>query len=376
MKQGIRWCMVVFVCVSVYTFSSAQLNNSFFNSSKKNQAVGDFSLSLENLNYFRNVEYKTLQDEGRTLFGYQFSPELNYQLSDHVQVSAGWWIQRDFGGSGFYQSIPIYSLQIKKNEHTLRFGNLLGGMQHNLLEPLYDPERMIENRLENGFQYVRNTNKLAFDFWIDWQKMIYPYSPFREEFTLGIVAQPYLLNSARQTLSLPVQILAFHKGGEIDTSHQRTISMFNFNYGVRYQFKPHNSNIDSVEVQANLLYYEDISTIPENFIDGLGQMFSASIYFKKYYGLMLNYWDAHQFQGPSGDVIFQSVSAQNPMLYTTHYRKLAMLRVFYQRDVAKDLRFALRANYMYDINKSTQDVVAEFYFRWTPQFKIANVQTL
>ena len=77
------------ICVLIYTNASAQLNNSFFDIERTDTATGLITLHVDNLNYFRNVEYKTKIDEGRTLFGYQFWPEIAYQVSTHVQVAGG-----------------------------------------------------------------------------------------------------------------------------------------------------------------------------------------------------------------------------------------------------------------------------------------------
>lgn len=360
------------MCTTVYIGAYAQLNNSFFGLNRPDTAVGSLSLSLENLNYIRNLEYKSNIDEGRTLFGYQFWPELNYQIAPGIQVSAGVFAQRDFGGDGFYKLEPTYGLQIKRGVNTVRFGYLLGSVQHNLIEPLYDPERVIEQRMENGFQWVRNHRNLFHDFWIDWKRMTYQNSKHPEEFNAGLILEPVAIQRNRIKLSFPVSMLAYHQGGEIDTSHRPTLSIFNFDYAGKCILRPA-SGFDSIDLQMHFSYYEDISTTPVSFIDGLGQMFSAAVYFRKM-GLMVNYWDAHQFQSPIGDVIYQSVSFKNRALYTSFYRKMLMTRIFYQTDLSENLRFLFRANYIRDLNQHSDNVVAEFYFRWTPRFYLGKLR--
>ena len=356
------------ICMMLYTLSYAQWNNSFFDIQRPDTTEGMLTLHVDGLGYFRNSEYKSKIDEGRTLFGYQVWPELTYQAAPNLQVSLGLFSQQDFGADSVYRRQPTFSFQFQNNGHLIRFGTLNGSMQHQLIEPLYDPERIIENRLENGFQYVLTKRKIDGEFWIDWRRMIYQNSPFREEFTTGVRVEPKLpFSSKPRIISFPVSLLSFHKGGEIDTSKLPTISNFNFDYGVRYRSKKLGS-LDSIDFQAHAIYYEDISTNTVNYKDGLGQYVSAAFYGKGF-GLMLNYYDAHQFYNPMGDVVFRSVSARNSS-YIYDYRKLAMVRASWQKEITTDFHFLIRANYIRDLRQNTNDIIAEFYFRWKPQFTL------
>jgi len=87
----------------------------------------------------------------------------------------------------------------------------------------------------------------------------------------------------------------------------------------------------------------------------------------KSFGLMLNYWDAHQYHNPMGDVVFRTVSFRNST-YVFDYRKIVMARLFWQTKISPDFSFLFRANYMRDLRQNSDDFVAEFYFRWKPSF--------
>jgi hypothetical protein len=368
--QGL-FLVLLFTMLS--TFSYGQWDNSYFDITRQDTQVGLTQLHIESLGYFRNSEYKSKIDQGRTLFGYQMWPELTYQSSTHVQVSLGLFVQQDFGADEVFERLPTFSFQYQNKGHFFRFGTLTGAMQHQLIEPIYDPERIIENRLENGFQYRRNSKSLDAEVWMDWQKMIYQNSPFREEFTSGLRIEPKKYSGDNQHIfSLPISAMSFHKGGEIDTSHMGTVSNFNFDYGFRYRYVPTNGAIDSIDFQAHALYYEDYSTTPENYIDGLSQYISMAIYAKQF-GVMLNYYDAHQYHNPMGDVVYRSVSERNNA-YVFDYRKIAMLRLQWQKPIAQDFDFLIRTNLMYEMNQSSMDFIAEFYFRWKPSFSLFTVK--
>lgn len=363
--------LVILLCIGVVLMGSkatAQLNNSYFFNKSAQLKAGQAAVSVDNLFYFRNLEYKTHIDEGRTLFGYQLWPTLSYQVADDIRVTGGGFFQKDFGADGFYHHQPTLTLEYRTGKKVFRLGTLNGSVQHNLVEPLYDFERVIEQRVENGFQFLWNKPRFTLDAWIDWRMVSYPNGTDPERFFIGTVAEPKWIKREHIQFSTPYQMVIYHQGGEIDTSGMPTLSQFNFDYAGRLTIKPEGA-LDSIDVQAHFLYYEDISTNTVSFIDGLGQYLSIAAY-RKNWGMMLNYYDAHQFQAPLGDVLFQSVSAKNPALYTRFYRKMVMARLFYERDLGSDLRFLFRAGYMRDLNQPTDNVIGEFYFRWTPSFHL------
>jgi hypothetical protein len=349
--------------------SYAQLDNSFFKWKHEFTAEGDLRLQIENLNYFRNVEFKSPIDEGRTMGGFQFVPELSYQISNKALVSGGLLLKRDVGGEGFHQIQPTFQLKYVDKEMAFLFGRLEGNMDHNLIEPLLDPERIISNRTENGFQLLLNKIWFDADIWLDWQKMIYTNSPFREEFDAGVSTKLKLISSDKLKWQIPLSVLAHHKGGEIDTSGQPTVSQFTFTYGSELSYLPSASKLKRIQAGLYFNNYEDISGRATSFIDGLGQYASVSFHWENFYG-MINYWDAHQFQSGNGDVIFQSISRKNPSKYKLDYRKLYMFRAGYEKDLGNDLSFLFRTNLIRDVNEELWDFVAEFYFRWTPSYLI------
>jgi len=367
--KDLRYFLIILFCSILSPNTYAQMDNSFFTWKKGHNETGQLTLQFENLNYFRNVEYKTVVDEGRTLLGLQFVPELAYQLGPQTRISAGLLAQRDFGGENFKKLNPTFQLKHDFKKSTFIFGRLEGNMDHGLIEPIMDPERVIYDRTENGFQYLHSNRFFDYDMWLDWQKAIYANSPFREEFDAGISGKIKLVEKDSFKLRLPATVLATHKGGEIDTSKQQAVSQFSFSYGITFDWIPKNSDLKKLRGGVILNNYEDISTRAVTFIDGLGQL--AFIDFKwKEFGAQLNYWDGHQFEASTGDVLYHSTSRQNPEKYQLDYRKLWMLRMYYEKEMAKDLNFLFRTNIIRDVNEETMDFVAEFYVRWTPEFHL------
>src|SRR5262249_28334361 len=138
------------------------------------------------LGFGKNNEYEHTIVQGYTLFGYQFNPYLSYQISKHFRVDAGVFLQKDFGNSSYTTTAPTLSVKYQLKDFSITFGNLDGSLNHRLIEPLYDFERVLNNRLENGLQVQVIRDDLFFDTWVDWHKMIYVNDPNQEQLTAGM----------------------------------------------------------------------------------------------------------------------------------------------------------------------------------------------
>jgi hypothetical protein len=347
------------------TIGYSQVDNSFFTRVDSNafKSGSKLQFQLDQLSFARNTEYRSRITKGKTLLGYQLESQLRYRISENAYVKGGIWLKQDFGGEGFHQIQPLFALHVKKKNTEIIFGNLQGTTDHQLIEPLLDPERTIMNRLETGIQMRHNSKRLKTDVWIDWQKMIYENSPFQEQFVAGYNASFDVVSKPQFVGSIFSQASAFHMGGEIDATISQNVSNYNFNHGLKFKIIPAKGLLKFIELRSDFAYYEDQSTEVNSFIDGLGQLVSIKADFNSL-RFMLQYWDSHQFQSADGDAVYHSVSRINPILYTSDYRKMYIVRAAYETAIAEQLNFMFRAQLLHDVNEQTQDVVVEMFFRW------------
>lgn len=361
LKHKIILVVALFVSYSV----KAQLNNRVFDLQTWNDSIATnhFGLTVENLNFVRNTEYQSRLIEGETLLGFQLMPTVQYRAYENVQFSGGVFLKKDFGNNAFDKISPVFTVDIKQKKHEFLLGTIKGSTTHGLIEPLYSFDRLVKNRLENGLQHIYKSNRIKTDAWLDWETMIYTGSPFREQFTAGFSGEYSMIKKEKFVWSFPVQMLVHHRGGEIDASPLPVETQFNFAYGTKIKMPLADSLIDFIEIQGYLTYYEDQSSVPaDSFIDGLGQYVSI-LFQKKNVGIMFNYWDAHQFQATNGDVVFQSLSTQNSK-YVFNYRKMAQVRLLYEKEVYPNFFFVGRFNMMYDFHQKTRDMVMEIYVKY------------
>ncbi|MBR9860165.1 hypothetical protein GYB22_05350 [bacterium] len=357
--------LLYLLCFSCLVNSSvfAQLDNSFFDLDKYDQPLDSSHLQFEfdNLSYFRNTEYSSLVDKGSTFPGFHLLPYVKYSFNKNAELSAGLFLRYDFGNPQIKTLEPYFKFKYRLWGHDLIFGNLEGSVQHRLIEPLFDYEYAVTNRMEHGLQIKYPGKHIDYDFWIDWQKTIYQDDPFNEIFFggLNLYVNPIVTESTK--LKLNTQFLTVHSAGEIDRSIESNTMEYNIAFGIifEHQFNPDNA----ITLSGHAAFYEDYSRPSAyGFRDGLGQ-FAFINYTHKTFQFVLTYWDAHQFQAPVGDRLYQSVGRKN-INNPIDYRKVIGFRIANELKIGHNLVFLNRLGLNYNIDHAKADVIMENYLRW------------
>ncbi|WP_152426338.1 hypothetical protein [Cesiribacter andamanensis] len=178
---------------------------------------GKLQLHTYALGFSRNNEYFQRFADGYTYFGYQGMAWLSYQPDARVRVWGGLFMRDDFGTNRLQEVQPVFRIQARFDSLQLIFGTLQGSLNHQLIEPMYDFERVMVDRLEEGLQLLYEKERFWLDVWIDWERTIYLGSPFQERVSGGFSSRLDLAKKEKTRLVLPLQMLAFHQGGQIDT---------------------------------------------------------------------------------------------------------------------------------------------------------------
>lgn len=363
----------LFLLVSVTTF--AQLDNRAFEQRMTVEPADSnkLFLGINMLGFAKDNEFFDTTVEGYTLFGYQLNPYLSYNISKNVRLDAGVYVQKDFGNDEYSTVKPTLSLKIRNNNFNFIFGTLEGSIHHRLIEPLYDFERTLNNRLENGAQvtWIKD-NDLFLDAWIDWQKMIYANSTDPERFTAGVSFNKTLFRFGSMHVDLPVQLVASHQGGQIDTVDNEVITRFNMAGGLIFE-GTNTGFINSWGVKAYATSFNTNATIPTFNQDGVG--FYINPYVKTKIGLtvMGSYWYGDRFLSIQGSPLFTSVNDQYPMR-VDKVRELIMLRFLYDLKVAEGLTLTARAEPFYDTYADEIEYSFGLYLSFSERFFILNAK--
>jgi hypothetical protein len=357
----ILYCVMLYFCQTV----KAQLDNTFLESPFTFQDENTWGVSIYNHNYIRNTEYFNPIEKGRTLFGYQLNPSLYLQPTKQVKLQAGIFLQSNFGETPVINTIlPTFSLKFsnKSQDLFLLFGTLEGALSHRLIEPLFDINSGILNRIENGIQFKVNKPHVFLDTWINWEKFIEPNAPYQEQFTSGINFTPSF-NKNTWRFSIPIQATIFHRGGQIDNDSSNMILMYNGAVGLDIQKKIIGGRFKQIGISGySVISNEQTSSGYLPFRTGSGILANLFTNFGNT-TLMFSYWNANTFIAPKGTHIYQSVSYNDPS-YTTNNRTLLFFRLLYQKEIINSLTVVGRVEPFYDFGYKQVELCFSFYLSY------------
>ncbi|MEO1052855.1 MAG: hypothetical protein AAFX87_19630 [Bacteroidota bacterium] len=362
--------LIIVLCVSNL---KAQLNNSFFEDRYLIEPADSnkLFLGLNVLGFNKNNEYFNDIADGFTLFGYQFSPYISYRPLKNVRIDAGAYFQKDFGNDGFTEIAPLFTLKVEFDHLSLVFGNLESSLNHRLIEPLYDFERVLNDRLENGLQVLINRDNLFLDAWIDWELMITKGDPNQEEVSGGLSLVYDLYKKNNLTIQLPFQFVAFHRGGQIDSNPGPLVTLTNFALGGTVKLKrPGNGFVKEVRFDNYYVYYRDFSSVLlQPFLDGNGLYFNVNILGKKGIEIMGSYWRGNEFISFQGGQLYPSVSStfKNPDAIEPT-RELFILRFMHNIKVADNLYVSSRIEPYYDFRNEVVEFSHGLYINYRTDF--------
>lgn len=213
------------------------------------------TLNVDAVAFFANNEMHTPLCKGYTLPGYRLTPTLKYTFSRNAEIEAGAYMLHFWGTNTYpnsnYFGMPDYSatgnskglhvlpsLRLRINADcglSIILGNLVNP-SHNLIEPLYASERLLTADPEAGLQLLYRHPRVKADMWVDWRTFIYNHSPYGENFIFGINATPCLTKpDAPVRLTMPVQVVVEHLGGEIDDTDLGVSTLLNAAAGLKLE---------------------------------------------------------------------------------------------------------------------------------------------
>lgn len=319
--------------------------------------------------YFRNTEYFNTIELGRTLLGYQLQPQLSLALNGRVKLSGGIFVRRDFGSPEAFTDIqPTFSLKARQGDFSLIFGNLEGALSHRLPEPVYDINRYIEHRQEQGIQLKYENERSFVDLFIDWTRAINRQSNDQEKFTVGLNLKHQLLDPYKNYRLIPSAFLVgSHKGGQIGTNSDPVIMQWNMGSGLRYE---QGSKTSYGFVEFQYLLYSNPDQ-PVGFIPNTGSGFLGNLGMRlNHFTLSANIWEGNDFRSATGTPIYAAQSIDNANVYESK-RKLVFFRFMYEKALMKSPVLAsFRFEPVMDLNQDILDYSYSLYLVYRGEFKL------
>ncbi len=310
----------VIICQIKYLFSGivffltavtvdAQNRNLLNNFDEFNKADSSkLFFRLENFNFIKNKEYHSYFIKGETLLGYLATPKLVYYPSSKIRIEAGIRLQKYFGNDGLAGNEPVFTFMYRPNKkHTMIIGALNQNGNHQLSEPMFNPEFYFTKNIENGIQYQYNGDRLYFDTWINWKQFIFEGDPFQEKLAFGVCANLWLnKKTAKNRLSIPFEMLANHEGGQIDTSPDNVMTKINMASGLKWEHKTTASRIKLWYVKM-MAYFFTNSLSKRDYLFKNGYALYPTFGFATQKSkFSIGYYTPYHFETPNASILFSS----------------------------------------------------------------------
>ena len=333
-------------------------------------------LEVQGLLFNKDNEYFNKIDPGLTYFGAQLAPRLVYFPAANLRLEAGIFLQKDYGTLRLRQVRPLFTLKYAQGPHRLLFGNLEGNLQHGYIEPMYDFERVLYDRLEEGVQYQYLTKNTFLDAWVNWRRQQYRFSNYQEEVAGGLSLERRLLgDSAGWLLKLPFQFTATHTGGQLDTIDKPLQTLFNVATGLRVRKALASRFVQAAHFDGYVTYFHDYSfTYALPYKRGTGLYLNAGLD-TRLSNLQLAYWQGSGYISPIGGRLYQSVSVSvaDPG-YTKKQRQLLILRVLRDYQLPGNVVLTTRLEPLYDLNNGLFDFSFALYLNFNQSFLLGTVK--
>ncbi|WP_242693119.1 hypothetical protein [Sabulibacter ruber] len=384
-----KWLLIAVGALFAGQTSFAQLNNQAleFRQPVKPEQAGELQLGINAFGYQKNNEYFNDIAEGYTLFGYHLNPRLVYFASSTVRIDAGVQLQKDFGTRKYSLVQPTFTIRYEKDDMALLFGNLEANVNHGYIEPLYDFERVITNRLENGIQFLLNKPGVKLDAWIDWQRYIRRMDPFQEEVAGGASSEitlyrtPVSLGSSGNSpetetyIGLPLQFTAQHRGGQIDDTELPLVTLVNGAAGLVIRKNYDKKFLKALHFQPYVVGWKDFSNEKNRpFQQGTGLYLNAGID-TKYQNVMLSYWRGNGYYAELGGKLFQSVSTNfKTPDYTNKLRHVLIVRFMHDIQLIQGLSLTLRLEPYLDLENPALEFSNSLYLNFNSDFFLARLR--
>lgn len=266
----LRTVFIVLILSSAGIRVNAAEDSVFYSESKT------LRLAVDANAFVKNNEFEGEITKGYTLPGFWIRPRATYAPNEKVHFELGAHAIVYDGASKYpnfafhdivswkgkqYTSgmhiVPWLRAEARLKHTTITIGSLHRDEDfHNLCLPMFNPEIELSADPEQGVEVRVDLPHYKMDAWIDWQSFIFKNDNHQESFIFGL-SQEFILTgkkSKRFRLSIPLQIMAQHRGGEIDDTNTGVETIINGAVGMKgiYLF-PHCA-LNSLSAEAMLLH--------------------------------------------------------------------------------------------------------------------------
>lgn len=328
-------------------------------------SCGELRLNFDALCFFRDNEYKGCLSKGYTLPGYRLQPTVSYQPLKNLRVEVGVSMLHYWGANKYpnlnysdiatwkgdqtqtgFHLLPFFNVQLAVSRNfNLILGNIYGGANHRLIEPLYNQENTLSADPEMGVQMQWQTKPLDFDVWVNWESFIFDKDTHQEAFTFGLSTRFKANRPERRThVYFPLQVAMQHRGGEInpDAEQRQVKTWMNAAAGVGVTIHTDNSILTRLNAEADVAYYRQMTGALLPFDNGKGVYLKAEADIWRFC-LRGAYWDSSKFISIFGNPLYGSVGIHNRDFQMQRNRTVCA-QLSYAQELGKGFSWGVQAD--------------------------------
>lgn len=346
---------------------SAHIDSLLFENSHRidSASCGELRLNFDALCFFRDNEYKGCLSKGYTLPGYRLQPTVSYQPLKNLRVEVGVSMLHYWGANKYpnlnysdistwkgdqtqtgFHLLPFFNVQLAVSRNfNLILGNIYGGANHRLIEPLYNQENALSADPEMGVQMQWQTKPLDFDVWVNWESFIFDKDTHQEAFTFGLSTRFKANRPERRThVYFPLQVVMQHRGGEInpDAEQRQVKTWMNAAAGVGVTIHTDNSILTRLNAEADVAYYRQMTGALLPFDNGKGVYLKAEADIWRFC-LRGAYWDSSKFISIFGTPLYGSVGIHNRDFQMQRNRTVCA-QLSYAQELGKGFSWGVQAD--------------------------------
>jgi hypothetical protein len=180
---------------------------------------------------------------------------------------------------------------------------------------MYNPELILTDDPEMGFQMIVDTKRWHSDLWMNWQSYIFKESSHQEAFTVGWTQNINVWKRTKEdrthSLDIPIQLVIQHRGGEQDNTKMGVQTIANGALGMGYEYKaPGNRIVTGVQAEVMALYCLQQSGNLWPFKNGPALWVKASVDFIRDLRVTAGFFSAKDFCSLYGSQYFGTLSTK------------------------------------------------------------------
>lgn len=342
-----------------------------FYKSPSDVKAAELNFRFESMGFFQNNEYLGNFVDGYTLPGALVRPKLTYSPTDNLYIEVGGQLVKYSGLDKPVNPVPWFSARYRfSDQFSVVTGNLDQNNEHGLMDQLWEPERIYTDQPESGLQFLYSSNRLNAQTWVNWEQFIQRNDPFQEHFTAGLTSDLTAYRNSAVSVKLPVQLLFYHQGGEINygPSRLRVQTHSNIAAGWELALNTGGDRLKTINLNGYWLGYKALTQESNTLPFGKGHAYLLEASAQTRHSLIsLSYWNAYQFIAPKGRLLYQSISDHDP-LFTQPDRSVVTAKYLWQKSIAKDARVAFKLEGFIDVPTGDFSYSYGFYLLFNQDF--------